>query len=95
MIPHPFYNIKILENSSMVDPVFKQTFIPKSKKKRIQKKAKKLYTKFIGYKPWEKVFFMEGNMIVCHPSIAVRLREEIRKEDFNWDKMWGMDVKWR
>ena len=61
----------------MVDPIFKQTFIPKSKKKRIQKKCKKLYTKFMGYKPWERVFFMDNDTIICHPTVAKALREQL------------------
>lgn len=79
-------NIQIIENRMMVDPIYRQTFMPKSKKKRIQKKARKLYTKLTGYKPWEKVFFT-GDRIICHPSIARQLREQLpilNKEDRPW-----------
>ena len=80
MIPNfTFSPIRILENPNMVDPIYKQTFTPKSKKKRIQKKAKKLYTKLIDHKPWDKVFLVGKDTIICHPTVAIQLRKDLRE----------------
>lgn len=69
-------DIRLIENRFMCDPVIKQTFIPRSKKRRIQKKAKKLYTKCMGYRPWERIMF-GGDFIIGHPDIIAKIKKEL------------------
>lgn len=53
-----------------------QYFIPKSKKKRIQKKAAKLYTKMVPDK--ETVIMDHINKVMyCHPETAIRLQKSL------------------
>ncbi len=73
--------MQIIESPIMADPIYKQTFIPKSKKKRIQKKARKLYTKFMGMKPWDKVIF-NFDKIICHPEIARKIKESSEFKEY-------------
>ncbi len=77
--------IKLIENRYMEDPIWKteQSFVPKSKKKRIQKKARKLYTttKIVGYKPWDRVAILGNHTMIGHPSIIRRLEKEIKEEE--------------
>ena len=68
--------ITILTDYHMADPVYGQTFIPKSKKKRIVKKCAKRYRALLYWKPWERVFF-SGNTIICHPDWVKKLKEQL------------------
>ena len=72
-----YEGIQIISSPYMVKTVITQWFIPKSKKKRIIKKCKKLYTKSEAV-PMDKVYFFGKNKLICHPSIAVRLEWEIK-----------------
>jgi len=81
------YPITILTNLMMVEPIYKQTFRPKRKKKRIQKKCKKKYTKFIGYKPWEKIFFT-GDAVIGHPDIIRKMKESLKREAESYERKW-------
>lgn len=76
---------KIVENSYLFDSLSLQTKFPRSRKKRIQKKFKKLWTHTFA-KPKQNYFIIKDQgIIVCHPEIAKRLRASIeemeRKED--------------
>lgn len=56
-----------------------QTFIPRSKRKRIIKKCKKLYTKKV-MEP-TAIHFVKQNIIYCHPTIYEELKKQICVED--------------
>ena len=78
---HDLHNIKLIANQFMADAVYIQTFVPKSKRRRIQKKCKKRYTKISHYEPWRKVFFIERNIVIGHPVIIEQIKEAMEKDD--------------
>jgi len=66
----------IFTDIHLADPIYGQTFTPKSKKKRIITKCAKRYRALLNWKPWERVFF-SGDTMICHPEIANKLKEEL------------------
>jgi hypothetical protein len=66
--------MRVFTNDHLTVTESKQTFIPRSKKRRIVKKCKKRYT--IHYQvPDPNVYILNEKDIHCHPSIASKLRE--------------------
>lgn len=65
-------NYNIIENGNLIE----QFRFPKSKKKRIRNKWEKRPENF---RPDLKKCYVMGNDIICHPILAAKLREEMRR----------------
>ena len=71
MIP---YGMQLVESEAMVDIISTQK--RKHRQKRLNKKYKKKYG-FISFKkPKQQIFIMDGR-IICHPTIAVKIKQLI------------------
>ena len=69
-----FGSIRILENENLLEYTTHQIKYPRSRKKRIRKKFKKLWTRSFAT-PSESCFYDSINgVIYCHPQIAKQLK---------------------
>jgi hypothetical protein len=74
---------RIIENPILVEYVTEQTKFPRSKKKRLRKKFRKLWTKSRAV-PDKTIFFVGGGIAVCHPETAKMLRRSALVAGMTW-----------
>ncbi len=67
--------LKIIESIYLTDTVTEQIKFPRSKKKRIRKKFRKLWMR--GWEEPKKEAFIANGVMYCHPVIAKSLKEAI------------------
>jgi hypothetical protein len=70
--------VSIITNPYLTVHKSRQLFIPRSKKKRIIKKCKKLYTLYYDDPNIEHVYVIkQRESIVCHPAMEAALRQAL------------------
>lgn len=67
--------ITIIEDPNLYDSVWHQVRFPKSHKKRIRRKFRKMYGKYVRVD--KDVAYQMGGTIICSPTQVRRIREEI------------------